>query len=85
MPLGSTEQMCPAAMLNLLGEPGFIGNAIYEGLEEALEMDGVHPHLYGKKITKPFRKMGHVTILDSSIEGLKQKSEQVKHLIKIKA
>ncbi|MBC7451230.1 MAG: 5-(carboxyamino)imidazole ribonucleotide synthase [Cytophagales bacterium] len=85
MPLGATNQLCPAAMVNLLGEAGFVGNAIFEGLEEAMNIEGVYPHLYGKKITKPFRKMGHVTILDTTIEGLKKKSEQVKHLIKIKA
>jgi len=83
MPLGSTHQHCPAAMVNLLGEPGYVGEAIFEGLEDALNIEGVFPHLYGKKITKPFRKMGHVTILDQSIEGLKKKSEQVKELIKI--
>jgi 5-(carboxyamino)imidazole ribonucleotide synthase len=83
MPLGSTRQHCPAAMVNLLGEPGYVGEAIFEGLEDALNIEGVFPHLYGKKITKPFRKMGHVTILDQSIEGLKKKSEQVKELIKI--
>jgi 5-(carboxyamino)imidazole ribonucleotide synthase len=85
MPLGATHQLCPAAMVNLLGEAGFVGDAIYEGLEEAMNIEGVYPHLYGKKITKPFRKMGHVTILDPSIEGLKKKSELVKSLIKIKA
>lgn len=85
MPLGSTQQLCPAAMVNLLGEAGFVGNAIFEGLEEAMNIEGVYPHLYGKKVTKPFRKMGHVTILDATVEGLKKKSEQVKNLIKIKA
>jgi hypothetical protein len=69
-------------MVNLLGEAGYVGEAIIEGLEEALDIEGVYPHLYGKKITKPFRKMGHVTILDQTIEGLKSKSEQVKQLIK---
>ncbi len=83
MPLGATNQHCPAAMVNLLGEPGYVGSAIFEGLEEALNIEGVYPHLYGKKITKPFRKMGHVTILDKSIDGLKKKSEEVKNLIKI--
>jgi 5-(carboxyamino)imidazole ribonucleotide synthase len=85
MPLGATTQHCPAAMVNLLGEAGYVGEAIIEGLEESLDIEGVYPHLYGKKITKPFRKMGHVTILDKTIEGLKSKSEQVKQLIKIKA
>jgi 5-(carboxyamino)imidazole ribonucleotide synthase len=83
MPLGATDQHCPAAMVNLLGEAGYVGEAIFEGLEDALNIEGVYPHLYGKKITKPFRKMGHVTILDQSIDGLKKKSEQVKQLIKI--
>ena len=83
MPLGSTYQHCPAAMVNLLGEPGYVGEAIFDGLEDALNIEGVFPQKKKKKITKPFRKMGHVTILDQSIDGLKKKSEQVKELIKI--
>jgi len=85
LPLGSTENIMPAAMVNLLGEDGYFGNAKYEGLNEILSLEGTHIHLYGKKITKPFRKMGHVTILDKSIESLKEKVKFVKSTIKIVA
>ena len=85
MPLGDTALLCPAAMVNLLGEDGFTGEAIVEGMDEALKEKGVYLHLYGKKITKPFRKMGHVTILADEPSQLKEKAERIKELIKIKA
>lgn len=85
LPLGSTKQIMPAAMINLLGEDGFSGAAQYEGLETALKIEGVFVHLYGKKLTKPFRKMGHVTLTDEDKESLKLKVETVKKLIKVKA
>jgi 5-(carboxyamino)imidazole ribonucleotide synthase len=85
LPLGSTQQIIPAAMVNLLGEAGFSGPAEYEGLEEALSIEGVFIHLYGKKITKPFRKMGHITLTDHNIQSLKNKVEKVKELVKVKA
>jgi 5-(carboxyamino)imidazole ribonucleotide synthase len=84
LPLGSTAIKTPAAMVNLLGEDGYTGPAYYENIEEAMSMEGVHVHLYGKKITKPFRKMGHVTIVDQDLNALKKKAHQVKELIKIK-
>ncbi len=85
MPLGSTELITPAAMVNLLGEDGFTGNACYEGMEECMALKGVYVHLYGKKLTKPFRKMGHVTITDNSVEDLKSKARKVKETLKVKA
>src|SRR5690606_143592 len=85
LPLGSTLLKKPAAMVNLLGEPGFEGNAKYEGIEEVLAVDGVFIHLYGKVKTKPFRKMGHVTVLDESIDELKKKAAFVKDKLKVKA
>ncbi|MEP1035673.1 5-(carboxyamino)imidazole ribonucleotide synthase [Ekhidna sp.] len=85
MPLGSTELITPAAMVNLLGEDGFSGNAQYEGMEQCMAMHGVYVHLYGKKLTKPFRKMGHVTITDHSIDDLKTKARKVKETLKVKA
>ena len=85
LPLGSTELVTPAAMVNLLGEDGFTGNARYEGMETCMAMKGVYVHLYGKKLTKPFRKMGHVTITDDSIESLKVKARKVKETLKVKA
>ena len=84
-PLGNPDLRCPAAMINLLGEDGFSGPAIVEGKEEALAEKGVYIHLYGKKLTKPFRKMGHVTILDEDINALKSKAHRIKELIKIKS
>ena len=70
-------------MINLLGEKGFEGKAVYNGLAQALEIEGVYPHIYGKEITKPFRKMGHVTITDLTIEKVKAKAKKVQGLIKV--
>jgi 5-(carboxyamino)imidazole ribonucleotide synthase len=83
LPLGSTTSKGISGMLNLLGEEGFNGVAKYEGLREALAIPGVFPFLYGKKMTKPFRKMGHVTILGSTKKEILEKSEKVKSLIRV--
>jgi len=83
LPLGDTRSTCFSGMLNLLGEAGFSGPVIYEGLSEILALEGVYPFLYGKKITKPFRKMGHVTIVGDSRAEIEQKAEQVKSLIRV--
>jgi 5-(carboxyamino)imidazole ribonucleotide synthase len=85
MPLGNTALRCPAAMVNLLGEDGFTGNALVEGMDKAISQKGVYVHLYGKKITKPFRKMGHVTILDEDVSVLKKRALDIKEIIKIKS
>ena len=85
LPLGDTTAYRPAAMVNLLGEPGHDGPARYEGLETLLAMPGVHPFLYGKKTTKPFRKMGHVVILDADLVVLKNKVNVVQASVKIKS
>jgi len=82
-PLGSTVSKSPSAMVNLLGEDGFTGEARYEGLNKVLAIKGAHIHLYGKKITKPFRKMGHVTIVDDDMESLRKKANFVKHHLKV--
>lgn len=84
-PLGSTEPRVPAAMVNLLGHEDYEGEAVYEGLEEVLSKAGVHVHLYGKRYTKPFRKMGHVTIVNPQLEELKSLSYWVKNTLKVKA
>ncbi|MDX5337385.1 MAG: 5-(carboxyamino)imidazole ribonucleotide synthase [Cyclobacteriaceae bacterium] len=84
-PLGDPGLRCPAAMINLLGEDGYSGEAIVEGKEEAMAEKGVYIHLYGKKLTKPFRKMGHVTLLDENVASLKAKANRIKELIKIKS
>jgi len=83
LPLGETEIVMPSAMVNLLGEPGFTGPARYQGFEEVVKVSGVHVHLYGKRNTKPFRKMGHVTIVDHDINALKEKAEFVKRTLKV--
>lgn len=85
LPAGSTAVTSPSAMVNLLGEVGFAGSARYEGLEAVLKTEGVHVHLYGKKTTKPFRKMGHVTIVDTDPIRLKKKVNFVKETLKVKA
>ena len=84
-PLGNPDLRCPAAMINLLGEEGFTGPAIVEGQDEAIAEKGVYIHMYGKKLTKPFRKMGHVTVLDEDVSKLKAKAMKIKGIIKIKS
>ncbi|NHE56909.1 5-(carboxyamino)imidazole ribonucleotide synthase [Cyclobacterium plantarum] len=85
MPLGHTGIRSAAAMVNLLGEAGFTGEVLVEGLDEAIQEKGVYLHLYGKKLTKPFRKMGHVTVLEEDMKKLREKAQRIKELIKIKA
>jgi len=85
LPLGDTESINHAVMVNVLGEDGFEGIAVYEGLEQILKMSGVYVHLYGKKFTKPGRKMGHVTILDEEREAAIDKARKVQELLKVKA
>jgi len=84
LPLGDTRIINHAVMINLLGEPGFEGLAEYEGLVDVLKLDGVYVHLYGKKITKPFRKMGHVTIVDADREKAIEKARFVQQTLKVK-
>lgn len=85
LPLGDTSLIQPAVMINLLGEIGYEGDAKYEGLEDVLKFSGVYVHLYGKATTKPYRKMGHVTITDDELVKAKQKAKTVKQLLKVKA
>ena len=85
LPLGSTKINLPSVMINILGAEGYEGQVIYEGLTESMAIEGVKIHLYGKKTTKPYRKMGHVTILSSSLECALKKAEKVKQLIKVKS
>ena len=82
LPLGDTGLIMPGAMLNVLGSPGHEGPAVYEGLEEVLSLPGVYVHLYGKSHTKPFRKMGHVTLLGKDLQEIKVKMEVVKNKVK---
>jgi len=85
LPLGSTEMMKKTVMLNLLGEPGYEGAVYYEGFEECMGIEGVKIHLYGKKQTRPSRKMGHVTILSDSLEHAMNKAQEVKRVLKVKS
>jgi 5-(carboxyamino)imidazole ribonucleotide synthase len=84
-PLGNTDHILPAAIVNILGAEGFTGPAHYEGLAEILSMDNVFVHLYGKTHTKPGRKMGHITILSSEKQELLHKANQIKHTLFVKS
>ncbi|MGB5831702.1 MAG: 5-(carboxyamino)imidazole ribonucleotide synthase [Thiohalocapsa sp.] len=83
LPLGATDLLVPAAMINLLGAPGFTGRPVIRGLNAALAIPGVSLHLYGKATTRAHRKMGHVTVLDHDIEQAREKAERVRDLIRI--
>lgn len=83
LPLGDTSIIKPAVMINLLGAEGFSGEASYKGLEEIMRIPEVYIHLYGKKITKPFRKMGHITVTDSRIEDAIAKARKVQGMIRV--
>ena len=85
LPLGITKLLIPAAMVNLLGSPNHTGNVIYEGLSKVMQMPGVHIHLYGKKKTTPFRKMGHITVTNEEMSVLRVLANQVKNILKVKA
>ncbi len=83
LPLGSTKMKTASVMVNLLGDPDYTGPVDYMGLEECMAIEGVKVHLYGKADTKPYRKMGHVTVLDADIEQAKTKARKVKETLKI--
>ncbi|MFA5793033.1 MAG: 5-(carboxyamino)imidazole ribonucleotide synthase [Candidatus Gracilibacteria bacterium] len=83
LPLGSTATLSPAVLVNILGEMGFSGNAKYEGMDKVLAIPGVHVHLYGKKITKPFRKMGHAIVLNNDLDKAMQSAKMVEDTLKV--
>lgn len=83
LPLGATTTLAPAAMVNLLGEPGHTGPAVYAGLERVLALEGAYIHLYGKAQTKPGRKMGHVTLVDQNVARLMGKVAFVKENLRV--
>lgn len=83
LPLGNTASKVAGIMVNLVGAEGHTGNVVYENMEEILSLDGVTPHIYGKKQTRPFRKMGHVTIVNNDIKEARKIAEQVKNTIKV--
>jgi 5-(carboxyamino)imidazole ribonucleotide synthase len=82
-PLGNTEAILPAAIVNLLGEEGHSGEAHYEGLEEVMQMDNAFVHIYGKRETRPGRKMGHVTILSKEKHDLVYRAHKIKNTLKV--
>ncbi len=83
MPLGDTALTQPAVMVNLLGAAGYTGEAHYENIDQCLATSGAHIHLYGKSITKPYRKMGHATIVDQDLDTAIEKATFVKDTLKI--
>jgi len=82
-PLGSTEIKLPAIMINILGEPGYEGLVKYDGLTSCMAIEGIKFHIYGKKTTRPFRKMGHATVLDHNIEKAKEKAKFIQQNLKV--
>ncbi len=83
LPLGNTNSKVAAVMVNLVGAEGHSGDVVYENIEKILALPGVTPHIYGKKQTRPFRKMGHVTIVDPNIDQARKTAQQVKETIKV--
>ena len=83
LPLGNTDSKMAGIMVNLVGEEGFSGDVIYENIEKILAIDGVTPHIYGKKQTRPFRKMGHVTIVNEDMKKARKIAEKVKNTIRV--
>jgi 5-(carboxyamino)imidazole ribonucleotide synthase len=83
LPLGDTRCITNSVMINLLGEKGYDGVAKYKGLEKILALDGVYVHLYGKKYTKPFRKMGHVTVVDQNRESAIEKAKYIQQALQV--
>ena len=83
LPLGKTDSKVGGIMVNLVGEEGHTGDVVYENLDTILSIDGVTPHIYGKKTTKPFRKMGHVTIVHEDINSAREIAQQVKETIRV--
>ncbi len=83
LPLGDTSSKVAGIMVNLVGEEGFSGDVVYQNIEDILKIDGVTPHIYGKKQTRPFRKMGHVTIVNNNIDEARKTAAIVKKTIRV--
>ena len=83
LPLGNPGSKVAGIMVNLVGAEGYSGDVNYENMEVILNMEGVTPHIYGKKETRPFRKMGHVTIVNEDINEARKIAEKVKNTIKV--
>jgi 5-(carboxyamino)imidazole ribonucleotide synthase len=83
LPLGKTASKVAGIMVNLVGDEGFSGPVIYENIEKIMAIDGVTPHIYGKRETRPFRKMGHVTIVNEDMKEARKIAEEVKNSIRV--
>ncbi len=83
LPLGNTQSKVAGVMVNLVGAENYTGNVLYKNIEKILAMNGVTPHIYGKKQTRPFRKMGHVTIVNEDIAIARDVAEKVKNTIEV--
>jgi 5-(carboxyamino)imidazole ribonucleotide synthase len=81
--LGNTDSKVAGIMVNLVGAEGYSGNVIYENIEKIMVIDGVTPHIYGKRETRPFRKMGHVTIVNEDMNEARRIAEEVKNTIRV--
>ena len=83
LPLGNTDNKVAGVMVNLVGEEGFSGDVVYKNFEDIMKIDGVTPHIYGKRQTRPFRKMGHVTIVNTDLNEARKTAEIVKKRIRV--
>ena len=83
LPLGNTDSKVAGIMVNLVGEEGYSGQVVYENIEKIMAIDGVTPHIYGKRETRPFRKMGHVTIVNEDMTKARRVAEEVKNSIRV--
>ena len=83
LPLGKTDSKVGGIMVNLVGAQGYSGDVVYKNIDDIMEMDGVTPHIYGKKQTRPFRKMGHITIVHKDLSEARKIAEKVKNTIKV--
>ncbi len=83
LPLGNPESKVAGVMVNLVGEAGYSGKVVYKNIEDILKIGGVTPHIYGKKETRPFRKMGHVTIVHKDVNKARKIAEKVKKTIRV--
>ena len=83
LPLGNCDNKIPGVMVNLVGKQNYSGPVIYKNIDQILAINGVTPHLYGKKETRSYRKMGHVSIVNKDLEKARQIAEEVKSIIEV--
>jgi 5-(carboxyamino)imidazole ribonucleotide synthase len=83
-PLGDADIILPSAMINLVGADGYEGEPVYEGLEDVMAMERTFVHIYGKRETRPGRKMGHVTVLAKDRHELIHRAERIRETLKVK-